>query len=214
LADLCNNDIGLDIFSLNYDLCIETALEEIQRDFVNGFTSNGWSPTALAKNDPIRFFKLHGSLDWVDDKEYGLCSLRFPRHKDAVDIEIEAHKPLLIFGTNHKLSACEPFLSLIYYFAQCILITPVLAVIGYSFGDKYINDIIMQGVRTNARLKIIIISPDAEQRIGQIPLLNQNPRVHPISGKDGKAKEVLNNLVLLSKVKELLRESSNEEPFK
>jgi hypothetical protein len=130
LKDFCDDSLGIDIFSLNYDLCIETALDRIaQKKFVNGFTEDGWRLASLQQESiPIRLFKLHGSLDWIEDDAYGLCSIEFPRHKDAEDIE-GRHNPLLIFGTSHKLSPREPFLSLAYHFSQGVLNTNILVII-------------------------------------------------------------------------------------
>ena len=178
--DFCISGRGIDIFSLNYDLCIETALRDIaDKPFGNGFTVDGWRPATFSQECPINLYKLHGSLDWVDDEAYGVCAFEFPRHKDAEDIEGQ-HRPLLIFGVSHKLTAREPFLSLAYQFSQTILNTTVLVVMGYSFGDAYINEIIQQGLRTNTRLKIVAVSPSAEVDIRQCALLNKNPRVRPV----------------------------------
>ena len=67
IFEICNDGCGIDIFSLNYDLCIETALTHYaKKQFANGFTeSGGWEPQTLNENIPIRLFKLHGSLDWM-----------------------------------------------------------------------------------------------------------------------------------------------------
>jgi hypothetical protein len=210
LADFWGDGVGVDIFSLNYDLCIETALSRIaKRAFANGFTEEGWRPATLRdENTPIRLFKLHGSLDWAEDEAYGVCSFLFPRHKDAEDIEGRT-RPLLIFGTNHKLSAREPFLSLAYHFSQCVLNTTAFAIVGYSFGDTYINEIIKQGLRTNSRLKIILVSPIPVEQIKKVPLLD-HPRVKIIPKG---AKEVLNESLLLNEVREVLKDALNEEPF-
>jgi hypothetical protein len=210
LADFCSDGFGVDIFSLNYDLCIETALSRIaKKAFVNGFTEEGWRPPALWEIDtPIRLFKLHGSLDWAEDEAYGVCSFQFPRHKDAEDIEGKT-RPLLIFGTNHKLSAREPFLSLAYHFSQRVLSTTTFAIVGYSFGDNYINEIIKQGLRTNSRLKIIIVSPKPAEQIVRFPLLD-HPRIKII--RKG-TEEALNKSLLLNEVREVLKDALNEEPF-
>jgi hypothetical protein len=210
LNDFCINGRGIDIFSLNYDLCIETALRDIiDKPFENGFTPDGWRPSTFHQDCPIRLFKLHGSLDWIDDSAYGVCSLEFPRHKDAEDIEGEG-RPLLIFGTSHKLSPKEPFLSLAYQFSQGVLKTDVLIIIGYSFGDDYINEIIEQSLRTNTHLKIIVVSPSAEALVLEHELLNKNPRVTAIPKK---SKEALEDGSLLIQVRLIVKESEDEEPF-
>lgn len=211
LADFCSDSVGIDIFSLNYDLCIETALSRVaEKRFVNGFTEDGWRAATLWEDHPIRLFKLHGSLDWVEDEAYGVCAFQFPRHKDAEDIEGRHRRPLLIFGTNHKLSAREPFLSLAYHFSQRLLNTLVLVIVGYSFGDAHLNEIIRQGIRTNTRLKIVVVAPDPDEQIRKFPLLDKNPRVEMIPKG---AQETFNTSVLLNRVRALLRDSLNDEPF-
>jgi len=72
----------------------------VRKQFVNGFTEEGgWEPAAFQELCPIRLFKLHGSLDWVEDQVYSLCSLQYPRHRHAGNIEGDNVRPLLIFGT-------------------------------------------------------------------------------------------------------------------
>jgi hypothetical protein len=209
--DFCLNDEGIDIFSLNYDLCIESALRDIvEAVFENGFTADGWRPANFYNGRTIRLFKLHGSLDWVEDTAYGLCSLEFPRHKDAEDVEDAGHRPLLIFGTSHKLSPKEPFLSLAYQFSQSILKSPILIIIGYSFGDDYINEIIRQGLWANTRLKIVIVSPNAEAQVLESELLTKNPRVKTMPKG---AKQALEDGSLLIQVRGIVKELEHEEPF-
>ncbi len=208
LADACKNT-GVDVFSLNYDLCIETALTHWDQSFVNGFTPEGWRPVELNGNDcPLRLFKLHGSLDWVEDEEFGLCSLRYPRHKFAGDME-GVRRPLLIFGTHHKLSPREPFLSLAYQFSQRVLDTSLLVVIGYSFGDAHVNEIVIQGVRRNPRLHVVVVSPEFPSFVQTHPQLSRNPRVVLMPST---ARDALNNGGLLQRIKNRIKEIG-EVPF-
>jgi hypothetical protein len=211
LADFAREDVGVDIFSLNYDLCIETALKEIiQRDFVNGFNEEGWHPELFQSNQPIRLFKMHGSLDWFEDPNaFGVGSFKFPRNTNAESFP-DNLRPLLIFGTAHKLSSREPFLSLAYHFSQSALKTPVLVVIGYSFGDQYLNEIIYQGFRTNGKLKIVIVSPNAKAIGESRDIFRDSPRVRYI---EKNAKAALNDQLVLRTVSEVLKESQDEEPF-
>jgi hypothetical protein len=211
LADVVRNEIGIDICSLNYDLCIETAFTEASKEkFINGFNEEGWRPDLFQGDGPIRLFKLHGSLDWFEDPNaFGVCSFKFPRHKNAENLP-DNLRPLLIFGTAHKLSSREPFLSLAYHFSQSVLKTPVLVVIGYSFSDQYLNDIIDQGFRTNAKLKIVVVSPDAKQLVEGRDVFRGSPRVRVI---EKGAKSALNDGLILRTINELLKETETEEPF-
>ena len=209
LADVLDLDVAVDIFSLNYDLCIETALQSMKTRVTNGFSDCGWNPELFEEDVDVRLFKLHGSLDWVEDQSYGVCALQFPRHKDAEDI-IGTHKPLLIFGTNHKLSARQPFLNLAYHLSQTVSRTRVLVVIGYSFGDDYVNEIIEQGFRNNSYLRVIVVAPDASEVIQTQLLLRGSPKVRAV---DKCAKDALNDGDLLRSIRAFLEESSEDEVF-
>lgn len=213
LFEVCNDGFGVDVFSLNYDLCIETAISQyVKKSFSNGFTEGGgWEPQTLKSDSAIRLFKLHGSLDWVEDQAYGLCSLQYPRHKQAENIEGDNVRPLLIFGTAHKLSPREPFLSMTYSFAQQVLNTTILAIIGYSFGDEYVNQIIRQGIEKNSKLRVLVVGPTAKYQVESVPFLQgRNPRVTDLNKK---ADEALTKGEFLKMLRALLARASNEEPF-
>ncbi len=211
LGELAIGGVGLDIFTLNYDLCIETALTAASLQFSNGFNAAGiWFPDGFSELAKVRLYKLHGSLDWVDDQIYGLCSLQFPRHESAETIQGDELRPLLIFGTMHKLSAREPFLTLAYHFSQCVLRTRILAVIGYSFGDEHVNQIIEQGLKKNSTLRIVVVSPHADELVRHHRFLDRNPRVSTVVAK---AKPALNDRLLADKLCEVLGDVSTEAPF-
>jgi hypothetical protein len=211
LGELCIDGNGLDIFTLNYDLCIETALTAANLKFSNGFNSSGiWYPGSFYESVPVRLHKLHGSLDWVDDQIYGLCSLQFPRHENAETIKGDDVRPQLIFGTAHKLSAREPFLTLAYHFSQRVLQAKVLAIVGYSFGDEHVNQIIEQGLKKNGSLRLVVVSPKADELVRSQRFLDRNPRVSTIVGA---AKTALNERLLTDRLSEVLKDVSTEAPF-
>lgn len=211
LGGLCIDGARLDIFTLNYDLAIERALTAEKLKFSNGFNSSGvWSPLQFKESTPIRLYKLHGSLDWVDDQIYGLCSLEFPRHQNAETIKGDDPRPQLIFGTAHKLSAREPFLTLAYHFSQTVLRTKVLAIVGYSFGDEYVNQIIEQGLKKNGVLRLVIVSPQADKLVTIQRFLDRNPRVSTINAT---AKDSLNERLLVDRLRAVLKDVSTEAPF-
>jgi hypothetical protein len=211
LKDLCIDGHGLDVFTLNYDLCIELALTNASVKFINGFDFTGvWSPTIFRETCEVCLFKLHGSLDWVDDAVYGLCSLQFPRHENADTIQGDDTRPHLIFGTAHKLSAREPFLTLAYHLSQKTLQTRLLAIVGYSFGDEHVNQIIEQGMKKNANLRIVVVSPNAESAIKDHRFLDRNPRVSTINQD---AESALNRKLLRDRIRSVLNDASTEAPF-
>jgi len=124
------------------------------------------------------FTKLHGSLDWVDDEMYGICSLLFDRHPKAEDFEVNK-LPLLIFGTDAKLSGKDPFLTLVHAFSEHLRLADVLVAIGYSFTDVYINEIVEQRMRDNLSLKLIVVGPRTDEIKNSRAFLDNNHALSP-----------------------------------
>lgn len=208
LARFVQPETGLDIFSLNYDMCIERAITDFTSNgIVNGFSESGWRPDSYAA-EGIRLFKLHGSLDWVDDEVYGICSLEHPPHAESADLEGSA--PLLIFGTDAKVTGRDPFLTLLYQFSVRMDRADVLVVIGYGFGDRYLNEVLEQRMRSNPRLRLIAVSPTVERDLTNAPTLIDHPRV---ATEPRSARTVLEKGILLRQVNRLLRVAADEEPF-
>jgi hypothetical protein len=60
----------LDIFTLNYDLTLETAFHKLNIPYTTGYRKRKkslpiWDPAEFGKKSPVvRIFKLHGSVDW------------------------------------------------------------------------------------------------------------------------------------------------------
>ena len=103
------------------------------------------------------------------------------------------------------------FLSLAYAFSQAILKTAVLGVIGYGFGDEYVNQIIRQGIEKNPNLRVLVIGPHADGQVDEMPFLQgRKPRVVALKAT---AESALSEGNFLTAMRELLERSSEEEPF-
>jgi len=209
LGDLHDNKVRVTIFSLNYDLVVETAFANAGRKLVNGFSNGRWDPKSFENLSPVALYKLHGSLDWVDDEMYGICSLAFDRHPKAEDFEANT-LPLLIFGTDAKLSGKDPFLTLVHAFSEHLRVANVLVAVGYSFTDVYVNEIVEQRMRDNLSLKLIIVSPHAERIKRASAFLDNNPRVLAL---ESLALDALNNGVVRDAVMKAIQETKQEIPF-
>lgn len=86
----------------------------------------------------------------------------------------------------------------------------MLVVIGYSFGDEHVNEMIRQAMKRNRRLRVIVLSPNAKVLIDRQDFLARQPRVTPIvSG----AKTALNDNEVARRVREVLKETASEGPF-
>lgn len=159
-----------DIFSLNYDTVIEQFFEAEGEIPWRGFSNGQWlNVDPDDKNDPnsrIHLFKLHGSIDWVrltDMDTWELPKLDHARKPDekhdlSENIE-EKHNPYIIFGQGTKSFSVEPFFSIIHHFNRSLKSSNkrYFFVIGYSFFDPYINNLLFNAVR--GFKKLIIVNP-------------------------------------------------------
>lgn len=138
---------------MNYDLCIE---KNILTGLETGFPENmAWDGSRFNKNDneeekSIYLYKLHGSIDWERRKEKGNTLYRSQQ---------QGINPDIIFGTDVKLQAIDPYLFYLYEFRQYVMSSKVVVVIGYSFNDSHINDLLKQALEADNDNKIISVSP-------------------------------------------------------
>ncbi|MFL6246369.1 MAG: SIR2 family protein [Thermoanaerobaculia bacterium] len=218
LKDFSNAGYALDVFSLNYDPAVEVSLHTnrgpVNVEWTAGFDESGWNPTLLNKELPVRLFKLHGLLDWVRDEKIGLCSLQWPPAMDSEEIP-ESADSLLIFGTDAKLQAVEPFLTLLYWFQQCLFDTVALIVIGYSFGDRHVNDVIWEALQRDAKKRCIVVNGS-----GIPPMLSAEPKLARLAEVENRfraveatAKDAFESNSALAALKQVLNEQASEEPF-
>ncbi|MCJ7634631.1 SIR2 family protein [Candidatus Bathyarchaeota archaeon] len=166
----------LDIFTTNYDRSIEeysmTARSK-QIELIDGFPYDEkrkgrfWKPEEYQKKpDPdtpqLRLFKLHGSLDWretysgefesVKAEERCLGTRRYRRN-------------VLIYPTQKGLEVEEPFATLHRHLKEINLNSRLLTVVGFSFRDQRINEILLSSLHENNKLKLVVVSPNAKRDI-------------------------------------------------
>ena len=134
---------NLKIFSLNYDVCVETGCE--RKSVFTGFVHENdragevWNEQAMKSDDlitaPIRLYKLHGSVDWRKEGEK-LVSYDSPKQCE------DAGSYQLIFGTANKMRSAGPYLFLLSAFRDSAFDAKLIVTVGYSFQDGHINSIL------------------------------------------------------------------------
>jgi len=145
-------DFTCSLFSLNYDLIFETVFNNEHEQLLDtGFSQKRWTgdffdPNSSAK---LKLFKLHGSSDWYFDES----------EEDVKQGRPEGVKPLIVFGSGQKLQSYDPFLSLLAGFRDRLKQATLFVVIGYSFQDKYINNILIQSLGFGLNKKMLIVDP-------------------------------------------------------
>jgi PAS domain-containing protein len=159
----------LEIFSVNYDTCIEQLCHLKHLTYSDGFDIY-WHPQNLRSKDwDIKLFKLHGSVIWFESqiKEYLKIPIRTFVGDKETSLELitgEDLKPLLIYPMQ-KWQYVEPLTELQLMFKERLIDkdTRVLVVVGYSFRDDYIIRMLWDAARINSDLHIILLNPSAQE---------------------------------------------------
>ena len=143
----------LRVFSLNYDLCVETTCgtNVVER----GFSDRRWDWRAfnetLDDTTRLMLYKLHGSTDWFFEDD-GYVS-----YTDAPST-IGDEEAALIFGGSYKLQHLDPFLFCVYELRRWTLDSArVVVCIGYSFSDDHINGILQQSLRQDEGRRLVAV---------------------------------------------------------
>lgn len=167
--NLLSRDYTKEIFTVNYDLIFEKALERLQLPYFDGFVgafepffnAESVERGELKEYPPlswIRIWKLHGSLGWFwkkseDTKMYKVIRL-------GSKAKSNDSNELVIYPSREKYESSrkQPFITYFDRLKHHLQNGEGLFIIsGYSFADEHINDVIFNGLRQNNRLHIIAL---------------------------------------------------------
>lgn len=194
------------IFTTNYDLFNERALDRLGVPFCNGFSGvmeRRFNPSTFRyvlaeqmdissrKLMPIDNFiylcKLHGSVTWGED---GTSLYPIREYADSSSV---GERRLMIYPTPAKQNASlgSPYSDLFREFqSRIVREQSVLVTIGYSFSDEHVNNIIYQALTIPTFRLIAFVSPDANTEVAKLANLG-DPRIWLIAGdapeRSGKA---------------------------
>lgn len=151
------------IFTLNYDTCLELALDYEHIAFTTGFRDGLWSPQEFTVPGRARIYKMHGSFGWV---RHPITSLVYDREtaygREEVTFLSSDTEDDLIFATENKLQAVQPYLWMVHEFADAVAGARYVVTIGYGFGDEYVNQIIGQALAADAAKRLLVVSPSLD----------------------------------------------------
>ena len=149
--------LPVQLFTLNYDLLLEQALEEHRVAYFDGFIGSckAFFDIHAIEMESLpprwaRLWKLHGSINWrVDDKgtvfrsgsgEEGKHHVIHPSH---LKYEESRRMPYLVMIDQLRVFLREP--------------SAVLIVSGYSFGDEHLNEVMIQGLQGNPTAAVVAL---------------------------------------------------------
>lgn len=171
------------VFTTNNDLFNETAMDNLNIHFVNGFSGGikkHFNPAmfnytyskrmdvSIDKYEPVEnmvyFYKIHGSVNWIDDDK---DDSNFFSIMEDTNPTWKENKNILIYPTPTKQnkSLGAPYVDLFREF-QHRLLEPntVLFVMGYGFNDEHVNDVIYRALATNTTFNLVVIDHIAEEK--------------------------------------------------
>ncbi|WP_284778460.1 SIR2 family protein [Agrobacterium sp. lyk4-40-TYG-31] len=183
------------IFTTNYDLFNERAMDRLGLPYTNGFsgvverrfnpatfryalaeqldvTSRKWS----AVDGFVYLCKLHGSLSWTED-DHGLFPIRevWPQ---------EAASKVMIYPTPAKQNSSlgSPYSDLFREFqSRVVREQSVLITAGFAFGDEHLNNIIYQALTIPSFRLIVFANPESSGEIAKLRALSDE-RIWIIGG--------------------------------
>lgn len=144
--------ISVELFTTNYDLLMEQALEDLEVAYFDGFVGarrSFFDLRALEDNlIPIhwsRLWKIHGSINWYQEEVEG-------QKKVYRSSEIKEGASHLIYPSHLKYEESRkmPYLALIDQLNRFIRKKSSLLILsGYSFNDGHLNDTIVNALKAN-----------------------------------------------------------------
>jgi SIR2-like domain len=207
LIELGQQQRSLTIATLNYDTSIENAADLSDEPCDTGIET--WlKEGALTWPDVgLRLLKLHGSIDWVvEPPETKAGELPRQRIRKVTSAEEKQwyDAPAVVFGEAGKLRSEGPYLELLLAWLSQLQLADSLLVVGYSFRDDHVNEVIARWFNADKKRRIVVVDPSdpASSRydsfawtLGEIDRLPgqsappTNPRFHYIAGTTAGALE-------------------------
>lgn len=156
------------VFSTNYDRVIEECCTRLPEfDLVDGFVHKprsrtySWDSEEFERepedNHLVKFFKLHGSLNWRRTHEDDVVQ---DRSEHRVSGSRRYKENILIYPASQERPSVEPFNTLYKYFEIHMRSADVFLPIGFSFRDDYINQVIKGALRKKGVLRAVSVGSD------------------------------------------------------
>src|SRR5690606_37485644 len=174
---LRNKDLArVNVFTTNNDLFNEYTMDSLNINYINGFSgglTKFFNPglfnytfskrmdTSIEKFEPVEnmvyLYKIHGSVNWVEDKNDANTFFKIKEIPYSAG-NSNAHTALVYPApTKQNKSLGSPYVEMFSEFQKKLLEQhTVLFVIGYSFSDEHINNIIYQALAINSTINVVV----------------------------------------------------------
>lgn len=186
-----SRSVPIQLFTLNYDLLLEQALEDHRVPYFDGFIGAKaafFDPYAIEAEEDLlptrwaRLWKLHGSINWwlrdqaapseivrTSDEGSGQRRLIHPSH---LKYDESRQMPYLAMMDRLKVFLQRP--------------SSVLVTCGYRFGDKHINSLLRQTLGGNRNAVVFcLLHGSLEHYPGAVEIAKAIPRLNLIAKNGG-----------------------------
>src|ERR1700683_544132 len=154
--------LPVELFTVHYDLLLETALERLRVPYFDGFVGNlkarfhtelvESAPGATTESMPpffVRLWKLHGSVNWAWQEDRQIVRLG-----QAVTQGTAA--AIYPSDTKYEESQRVPFVVLQDRLRRALHQPETLVIVsGYSFGDDHLNEMLFDAAARRERSEIV-----------------------------------------------------------
>lgn len=143
-------DHPVHIFTTNYDLLVEQALEESAAPYFDGFIGSrrAFFDLGAVENENllpsrwVRLWKMHGSINWRQEANGSVVRVSASDHNDSYLI----YPSHLKYGQSRKM----PYLAMSDRLKDFLMKpSATIFISGYSFGDEHINDVLCRTLESN-----------------------------------------------------------------
>ena len=161
-AARANYRLPVELFTVNYDLLLETALENMRAPYFDGFVGSleATFHTDLVEGIPgsdaetlpaffVRLWKLHGSVNWAWTDDRQIVRLGHPVPEDLA-------AAIYPSDAKYEESRRVPFVVLQDRLRRALYQPETLMLIsGYSFGDDHLNEQIFDAATRRERSEFV-----------------------------------------------------------
>ncbi len=152
--------VAVEVFTTNYDLLLEQALETLEIPYFDGFVGSRRSffdlravEDGLAPRHWTRLWKIHGSINWYQETIND-------QKKVYRSSEVKSDASHLIYPSHLKYEESRkmPYLALIDQLTRFIRKkSSFLIISGYSFSDEHLNDAIVNALKANPTAMVLAL---------------------------------------------------------
>jgi hypothetical protein len=183
--------LPVELFTVNYDLLLETALDRLRVPYFDGFvgTLQARFHTELVEGAPgddkawlpalfVRLWKLHGSVNWAWEGDQQIVRLGQPVSEGLA-------AAIYPSDTKYEESRRVPFVVLQDRLRRAVQQPETLVIVaGYSFSDAHLNELLFDAAARRQRNEFIAFSySDIPEVLAS--RASTTPNLQVVSGTEG-----------------------------